>query len=175
MRTSLTLHDRKLLKQEKRFGYAFSILILSFGALFNLIYLLGFKSGPDYLLLFFIDSGIVFLAVLVCSRMNRKVNRDLKENSKEVIRKTVDRKSDEISYEPGSGALHIPILGELFPSLWGQKMKEIRSCYLHQNGNKYEVCKEVYDELQENSDFYVHLASHSETILAVTTRIDSSH
>lgn len=49
MQTKLTENDIKVLKDEKRMGYIFSFIILSFGAFFNLIYFLSQKNSGDYL------------------------------------------------------------------------------------------------------------------------------
>jgi hypothetical protein len=161
----LTDKDRKVLKYERRIGFVFSGLILSFGGLFNLIYLVLNKTVQNYLMVILIDLGIVLLSYFVCNRINLKVNRDLKDNKKELLKKRVNKKIEEKSYEAGSGALYIPVLGDLFPKLWGQKMRETRRYYIFTSDSKYEVEKEVYNDLKKDTDFYVHFAKHSETVL----------
>jgi hypothetical protein len=165
MNRELTDKDRKVLKYERRIGFVFSGLIICFGGLFNLIYFVLNKTGQDYLMVSLIDLGILLLAYFVCSRINLTVNRDLIDNTKELIKKRVDKKIEEKSYEAGSGALYIPILGVLFPKIWGQKMRETRKYYVFTSDTKYEVDKEVYDDLEKDTDFYVHFAEHSETVL----------
>lgn len=165
MDKELTDKDRKVLKYERRIGFVFSGLILSFGGLFNLIYFVLNKIEQNYLMVILIDLGIVLLSYSVCNRINLKVNRDLKDNKKELLKKRVDKKIEEKSYEAGSGALYIPILGDLFPKLWGQKMRETRRYYIFTSDSKYEVEKEVYNDLKKDTDFYVHFAKHSETVL----------
>lgn len=165
MTKELTDKDRKVLKYERRIGFVFSGLVLCFGGLFNLFYFVLNKSEQTYLIIILIDLGIVLLAYLVCNRINLKVNRDLKGNKKELLKKRVDKKIEEKSYEAGSGALYIPILGDLFPKLWGQKMRETRRYYIFTSDSKYEVEKEVYNDLKKDTDFYVHFAKHSETVL----------
>lgn len=46
--------------------------------------------------------------------------------------------------EPGSGAMYIPILGRLFPKLYGQKMRAVDSSYLvTENGERYSISTEL--------------------------------
>ena len=165
MTEKLTDKDRKVLKYERRIGFVFSGLIVCFGGLFNLLYFVLNKTELDYLMVYLIDLGILLLAYFVCNRINLKVNRDLKDNTKELLKKRVDKKIEDKSYEAGSGALFLPILGNLFPKLWGQKMRETRKYYLFTSDTKYEVDKVVYDDLKKDTDFYVHFAKHSETVL----------
>ncbi|PKP19940.1 MAG: hypothetical protein CVU05_10210 [Bacteroidetes bacterium HGW-Bacteroidetes-21] len=165
MTRELTDKDRKVLKYEKRIGYVFSGLIICFGGLFNLLYFVLNETGQNYLMVSLIDLGILLLAYFVCNRINLKVNRDLKDNLKELLKRKVDKTIEEKSYEAGSGALYIPILGDLFPKLWGQKMRETRKYYVFTSDTKYEVDKDVYDELKKGTDFYIHFAKHSETAL----------
>ncbi len=168
MTKELTKKDRKILKYEKRIGFVFSGLIISFGGLFNLLYFVLNKTEQNYLLISLINLGILLLAYFVCNRINLKVNRDLKDNTKELLKKRVDKKIEEKSYEAGSGALYIPILGDLFPKLWGQKMRETPKYYVFTSDAKYEVDKEVYESLKIDTDFYVHFAKHSETVLNIS-------
>ena len=166
MNRELTEKDRKVLKYEKRIGYVFSGLVLSFGGLLNLFYfVLNNKTGQNFLVIGLIDLVVLVLAFLVCNRLNLKVNYDLKDNKKELLKRTVEKKTEEKSYETGSGSLYIPILGDLFPKLWGQKMSESKKYFIFTSDNKYEVAKEVYNDLKKGTDFYIHFAKHSETIL----------
>ena len=121
MTEKLTDKDRKVLKYERRIGFVFSGLIVCFGGLFNLLYFVLNKTELDYLMVYLIDLGILLLAYFVCNRINLKVNRDLKDNTKELLKKRVDKKIEDKSYEAGSGALFLPILGNLFPKLWEKK------------------------------------------------------
>lgn len=165
MTKKLTDKDRKVLKYEKRIGFVFCGLIICFGCLFNLLYFILNKTGQDYLMVSLIDIGILLLAYFVCNRINLKINRDLKINTKEILKKSVVKKIEEKSYEAGSGALYSPILGNLFPKLWEQRMRETRKYYIFTSETKYEVNKEMYNSLLKDTDFYVHFAKHSETVL----------
>lgn len=161
----MTDKDRKVLKYQKRPGFVFSGFVIAFGGLFNLIYFVLNRTEQDYLMVSLIDLGILLLAYFICNRINLKVNKDLKENIKEIQKRKVDKKIEEKSYEAGSGALYIPILGDLFPKLWGQKMKETGRYLIFSGEDKFEVEKGVYNDLRKGSDFCVHFAKYSETVL----------
>lgn len=165
MEKNLTEKDIKILKYEKRIGYVFSGLILCFGGLFNLIYFILTKVNPEYLMLGLINFGIVLLSLFVCYSINKKVNLDLQKNTKQLIPFNIVEKIEEKSYEAGSGAMFIPILGNLFPKLWGQEMRESMKYFIVSEKRKHEVEKEVYDYCKKGDTIFVHTAVHSETVL----------
>lgn len=61
----------------------------------------------------------------------------------------VERKEYKVDFEAGSGSLHIPILRDLFPNLWGQKMNPIAKWILIVNNTEYSVEKNLYDNVKE--------------------------
>ncbi|MEZ7885454.1 MAG: hypothetical protein QMB39_09355 [Bacteroidales bacterium] len=168
MISKLTEQDIKILKFEKRIGYVFLIITLLIGALLNLTYFLLIKREPNYLLVGLIDLGIVLLAYFVCNRINHKINQDLKENTKELLKRTVQEKKEEFCSEPGSGMLYIPVLGDLFPKLWGQKMNMIKRYFIVANNYKHEVNIDIYSTLEEGADIYIHFANHSGKVLSIS-------
>ena len=165
MKALLTNQDRKVLNYEKRMGYVFSGLVLIAGGFFNLFYFLLIKTEPNYLFVSLIDLGILALAYFICSRVNHKINLDLKGNSKELIKRTVDKKTEEKSHEAGSGMLFIPVLASLSPKLWGPKMNKANRYFIFTSDNKYEVDKGIYNDFKKGDDFFIHFAKHSETVL----------
>ena len=160
----LTKENIKTLKYEKRIGFVFAGLIIAFGALMNLFVII---SNPEknWLLLLLIDLGIVGLSYLVVFSMNRKINRDLREGIKVVKTEKIEIKKSEIDYEVGSGALYIPILGDLFPKLWGHKMKEYSKYILVINGVGHNVEKELFDSVIEGGLIEVHDSKYSDVFL----------
>lgn len=165
MQKKLTEKDIKILKYEKRIGYVFSGLILCFGGLFNLIYFILTKVNPEYLMVGLINLSFVSLSLFVCYSINKKVNLDLQKNTKQLIPFNIVEKIEEKSYEAGSGAMFIPILGNLFPKLWGQEMRESMKYYIVSEKQKHEVEKEVYDYCKKGDIIFVHTAVHSLTVL----------
>lgn len=171
MNRELTAKDIKTLKFGKRIGYVFAALTLCFGALLNLAYFLLIKREPNYLLIGIINVGVIALAYFICNRVNHKINLDLKWNKKELLKRTVLEKQEEFCSEPGSGMLYIPILGDLFPKLWGQKMKMTKRYFIIANEYRYEVAEEVYTNFETGTEFYVHFAKNSGTILDLSKEI----
>ncbi|NCA85456.1 MAG: hypothetical protein EOM83_07770 [Clostridia bacterium] len=165
MKASLTNQDKKVLNYEKRMGYVFSGLVIIAGGFFTLFYFLLIKTEPNYLLVGLIDLGIILSAYFICSRVNRKLNRDLKAGEKEILKRAVEKKTEVKSHEAGSGKLYIPVLASLSPKLWGPKMNEANRYFIVVSDNKYEVDRGLYDDLKKGDDFYIHFARHSETIL----------
>lgn len=53
--------------------------------------------------------------------------------------------------EAGSGSLYVPILGDIFPNLFGQKMKPMDRwfVFVHIENSlyKYEIEKDIYDQI----------------------------
>jgi len=151
-------------------GYVFCGLIICFGAFFNLVYYLLSKSSFDYLVPVVVNPLILILAWYTCYRINLKVNLDLKEGTKELQKRIVQKKIEETSWEAGSGTLFIPILGNLFPKLWGQGMSDTKKYYIFSDDNRYEVEKDVFNSLQKNDDFYLHIARHSDVVLNYSSK-----
>lgn len=151
----LTEEDRKILKYEKRIGYVFSGIIVFCGGMFNLLYFTLNNTLPDYLLIGLINLGILMVAYFVCNRINLKINRDLKDNTKMILKRKVEQKIEEKSYEAGSGTLFI-----------GQEMKETMKYLIITTDNRYEIDKDLYDNIDKDTYFYIHLAKHSEIIVA---------
>ena len=149
----LTEKDIKVLKHEKRIGYVLSGLIVAFGGLFNSIYfILNITHGYNYTMICLIDIGILLLARFVCYRINREFNLDIKSNQKNVLKRIVKRKAAGKKYETASTGLF--------------KMKERdRYLVLSEDRNKYEVDKDFFEKLEKGTEFYVHFAKYSWTIL----------
>lgn len=61
----------------------------------------------------------------------------------------IQRKEYKLDFEAGSGSLYIPILGDLFPNLWGQKMNPVDKWILIIDNTTYTVNKDFYDSVSE--------------------------
>jgi len=61
----------------------------------------------------------------------------------------VKKKEYKVDYEAGSGSLYIPLLGDLFPNLWGQKMNPVDKWILIIDNTEYCVGKDIYDNITE--------------------------
>jgi hypothetical protein len=165
----LSEKDKKAIKFEKRIAYIFSVFVFLFGLLFNLYFILAeLQDSGDLKLLLSIDVGILLICYMIIFFMNRKYNADLKENTKIVKVKQVITKYQETSYEAGSGVLYIPILGNLFPKLWGQKMRPLPTYYFNIDNYRNEIEEELYDMVKDGDLVEMHYAKNSNLLLAIT-------
>ena len=136
---SFTKKEIKEIKYEKRFGYVFSVMILAFGALFILLFSVVQELSIIDMKIIGLIFFIIGLSGLVLYSMNRKLNIDLKTGKRKVEERTVTKKLETVDYEAGSGSLNVPILGSLFPKIWGQKMKKIEKFQIIAGNEKYDV------------------------------------
>lgn len=67
----------------------------------------------------------------------------------------------ETSYEAGSGMLYIPILADIFPKLFNQKMREFEKYKIYTEKYNYEVKKEDYLSLKVGDTFDENLSIYS--------------
>jgi len=161
----LSKNDIKKLKYERRIGYVFMVLTYTFGGLFNLSCYVMEKINLSLVVLTFINFGMILLGILVAILINRDVNKDLKSNNKAVSVKTVIGKYTEKSYEAGSGNLYIPILGDMFPKLWRQKMRETTKYFIVTETYKHEVEKHEHELFEVGETILVHYGKSSGIVL----------
>ncbi|MFK5854783.1 MAG: hypothetical protein QM503_01545 [Bacteroidota bacterium] len=68
------------------------------------------------------------------------------------MEKVISKKIEE-SFEAGSGMLHIPILGSLFPKLFGQKMKPSYKYLIFTGKYRYVVEEKDYSNIHVGDSF----------------------
>jgi hypothetical protein len=166
------LNDQDIakLKYEKRIGYVFASIVIFAGVLLT-FFAIVLSEKVDWNALIIIDVLMLFLSFLIQYFMNRKINLDLRENEKIIKIETVQLLESEPTYEAGSGNLYIPGLGDLFPKLWGQKMrKSIRKSVIF-NNTRYDIDPEIFNQLKVGDSIEFHLGKYSETILAILPHI----
>ncbi|MFO7864994.1 MAG: hypothetical protein R6U85_13430 [Salinivirgaceae bacterium] len=160
--------DRKAIRYEKRMGYIFAILILTAGAFINLIL---FLLHPEQLkMLIFIDVTIVSLSVFVLIMVNRKHNKDLKNGEKVLKEAALQAKKQETSYEAGSGMLYIPILGNILPRLWGQKMRPSQKYFFKVEGERHEVDEQTFKSTNVGDLVMLHFTLNSDNFLGISMK-----
>jgi len=162
----LTESDIKVMKGEKRIAYVFSGIVMAFGLLFNVVYMIMVKDR-DLLTLLSADAAIILLSFLIPNRMNKKINKDIREETIQLRKAEVLGKENVTSYEAGSGTLHIPVLGNLFPKLWSQKMRETSKFYLIIERYRYEVGQELYEKVNEKEFVKMYFSQHSDILLRI--------
>lgn len=134
---------------------AFSIGIIFFAWLVTTILM------PKYILwstilLILIGFAIIFIYL----RATRKLRIDIKMNSVEMKPIEYSEVFNRVDYVAGSAALYTPILGRLFPKLWGPKMTEVNNAYARGiDGTTYKIIPEADkgDKLYELGGYHSHV------------------
>jgi len=157
----LTKQDIKILKHEKRLGFVFAGAILTFGLIFNIIFI----ATPNYekdrlLLLLFIDLPIIVLSYLTAFLMNRNINKDLRERIKIITTGKIERREHQIDYEPGSA----------MPAPGMREMKAYSKYILILKGIEYDVEKELFEDVKEGDTVEIHNSKYSDILLGVKKR-----
>lgn len=159
----------------KRFGIVFPILIISFALLLYVFPSLYELESINWIEFTLINMGILSFCVLLYFLINGKYIKDLNLGTKKIIIETVQEKQDKTSYEAGSGALHIPILGNLFPKIWSQEMKPKYVLYLIINNTRYEVRKDVFNQTKKGDLVEIHYSQFSNTRLDIKKKTSHLH
>ena len=159
---SFTPEEIKEIKRSKRFGYIFAAAIFTFGGIITLYYQI--TNNLEYSDIKVVITALMFVGsgLLVLYLLNRKHNKDLASG-----KKLIEKKDAIIAYEPGSGSLHSPILGYLFPNIWGQKMKEYKKFRLTINGLKYDIEEKLFNTLNEGDEIELIWSFYGETFLGI--------
>jgi hypothetical protein len=162
----LTSEDVTALRYERRFGYLFPVLLLALAVLLNAFNFI-VKAVPDVRVVIFVNVAVLLLCLLIHYKINHKLNLDLREGIKVGKKAKVQDKECNISYEAGSGAMHIPVLGNIFPKLWGQEMRDSSCFYLILNSTRYEVSRELFEEVNVGDEVRIYYAQHSNSRLGI--------
>lgn len=109
-----------------------------------------------------IGLSLVFLAlwaVIICVWATAKVRADLKSADTTTLSiRPAKVVLNESVPEAGSGMLYIPLLADVFPKLYGQRMKTNTVSYvITETGEKYFIP----DTAQQDSRFVLHFAKRS--------------
>ena len=163
----MTAVELKLLRSELSFGSGVFMLIASFISFAALILLLINSISIPICALLLAGGGLLGWAI--SKNINKKINLDLKNQEIKNLKLKVIRKETISDVEPGSGKLYIPILGDLFPKLWGQKMKQINRTVIHtSDGVRFEIGSELADTIQNETWIECRYAKESDLFLGVT-------
>lgn len=155
-----------IIRKEKRMGYIFAAIILMLGLLLNLVIILSF-SEENRNILIIVEPLIILISYFICRLVNSDLNKDLRAGVKTIITETVQKKEARYVGEAGSGVLYIPILGDLFPKLWGLGMRMTSVFKLVIGSVRYTVEEETYANVEEGSAVKMHFAPNSKILLKV--------
>lgn len=98
--------------------------------------------------------------------LTRQIRLDVREDGLELVEVSQPYTMGEYTdYEAGSAALFVPILGNLFPRLWGAKMREVAGQSLKlSNGKTYKLID------QSGTKPFILRMRHSNIILGAVLR-----
>ncbi len=162
MRLQLNESDKQFINYQMRAGKMIAVLFFVFGGFYNIFYFAipSFQISDIYILT--VDVVIVLLSIIIWNRINRKFRLDLEEDTKVVKKGKVQKKESYTSYETGSGSLHIPILGDLFPKLFSMKMRPKGRYYLIINNTRMRMSEEVYKSAKEGEELDLYYTAVSD-------------
>lgn len=131
---------------------------------------LGFAAGYWWqaslvLVLSAVALGLL-LSLWAYRALTRQIRLDLREDGLELVEVSQPYTMGEYTdYEAGSAALFVPILGNLFPRLWGAKMREVAGQSLKlSNGKTYKLID------QSGTKPFILRMRHSNIILGAVLR-----
>lgn len=168
----MTREEIKRIREEKRIGYTFSFLIVLFGGLFNLYYYFSVLIELGILFLLCLDFCIIGLSLWVSYLFNHLLDKDIKFKKKIVKYCAVNSKKARVDYEAGSGAMFIPILGHLFPKLWGQKMRKVMKYEIEIDGKMYGVDECNFGKINKGDIVNLYFSEYSDLFLGVGNQSD---
>lgn len=164
---SLVEKDILEIKEMTKIGYVIPIIVLFLATIISAYLFIKEPKSVDLNFLIFIDAFVLLSCILISYQMNRKHYKDLKSGLKKIITAKVTDKQDRSSHEAGGGNLYIPILGDLFPKLWGQKPKKIYWVYFIINQTRYQVNKELFDTIKPGEQVEMHYTLYGNTLLSI--------
>ncbi|MDH6308625.1 hypothetical protein M2451_000936 [Dysgonomonas sp. PFB1-18] len=165
----LSSQDIVKIKEEKKVGYVFPFLILGAGLLFDVVYY--FMSAELNLFIVALNSGIVALCLLIEYLINRNYNKDIESGVKQIEQGKIQDKERSRSYESGSGNLYIPIIGDIFPRLWGSHPKSSLIYYLTINNIRYQADEDVYNKVDVGDEIEMYFTTSSHILLGFGEKV----
>ena len=145
----LSQKDIKTIRSEKRMGYVFASLVFTTGAFVSMVLALLMPGALVPVVITILAT--LALSILVMFVINRKHNLDIRNGYKQLKQAILFEKEKTVSYEAGSGMLYIPILADIVPKWWGQKMRPSDKFYFIVEGEQYEVDEDIYNKVEPQS------------------------
>lgn len=156
-----------IVKRQMTVGKSLALIFLLLGILFNVYYVIVYTMENKYVWLFFIDIVILLFSIGILYGINKKLYRDIKEKEMVTKEEVVCKKEEKKDYEAGSGAMYIPVLGDLFPKLWGQKMNEVLKYKIELQKGFVMIDEDVYDLLHTGDRIRLFYAKNSKLFLGI--------
>lgn len=150
----MNVNELKILKELMAPGIVFGFLASIFLTGTILLMSLVNKLTNNYIVVLGVIASLI-LGLLIFLNFTRKIRKDLKNKEKETVLKKVISAKVKDDYEPGSGMLYIPILGWLFPKLWGQKMKPIHRYKVQLADETIEISEQEFNLIKDKKQIKV--------------------
>ncbi len=163
----MTLNNTDILRIKKEMspGNLVSVGIMLAIFIFDLVQVL--TGSMDWKTLLIINIAGFILAFAINIIFNSKYRKDLKSSEKIYRIGIISDKRENTDYEAGSGTMYIPVLGDLFPKLWGQEMRKQNLHFLKINGELLPVDKKLFDSVAINQQVKIYYSKFSETVLGI--------
>ncbi len=140
--------------------------IILVGIVFLVCYLAEGSLGANINLFYAISAIIVTLSLLQYAISTSKLRKDLRAMDSISREVTVTELRPIENVEAGSGMLYIPILGNLFPKLWGQNMNSSSRLRLSTNEGEY-FDIDSNSEVNVGDKLILVIAKRSNTLLEI--------
>ncbi|MDY6799704.1 MAG: hypothetical protein SVU94_00610 [Bacteroidota bacterium] len=160
MKRKLTPQDRKKLKASARVGFIISFL---FFLLSLAPWIVAIIKNDEGNLKYLTPVGIL-ISVIILWLVNRKFWSDLRTGKKDVLIKTIDKKTAQKDYEAGSSA-GFSTNGK--KSAFYKEMNAFTNYAIIVENVKYRVNKELWDKVNEKDEVEFHFAPNSKELLAI--------
>ena len=162
---TLQKEDIANIKKEMIIGNLISIVIVFGVLIFDFAQVFQKSFSVENILL--INAFGLLIAIFSNYLLNFKYRKDLEINEKYFVSGNVNDKISQTEYEAGSGSLYIPILGNLFPKIWGQQMKKEQIKFLKVDNELVAVKNSVYESVDINTTVKIYYSKISNTFLGI--------
>ncbi|MBB5334314.1 hypothetical protein [Chryseobacterium koreense] len=162
---TLQKEDIANIKKEMIIGNLISIVIVFGVLIFDFAQVYQKSFSVENILL--INGFGLLIAIFSNYLLNSKYRKDLEINEKYFVTGNVNDKISQTEYEAGSGSLYIPILGNLFPKIWGQQMKKEQIKFLKVDNELVAVKNSVYESVDINTTVKIYYSKISNTFLGI--------
>ncbi|HSH53313.1 MAG TPA: hypothetical protein VK982_16420 [Bacteroidales bacterium] len=163
MKRKLTIQDRKKLKASTRVGFIISFLFFFLSLAPWIVAIIKNDEGN---LKYLTPVGIL-MSVIILWIANRKFWSDLRTGEKDVLIKTIDKKTAQKDYEAGSSA-GFSTNGK--KSAFYKEMNSFTNYAIIVENVKYRVEKELWERVEEKDKIEFHFAPKSRELLTINKR-----
>lgn len=158
--------DFNTLKMAAKPGKVFAVIVLAFTALW-ILYLSVTSQYTSSLELVGFSLFGVCVAYGIAYIMNRSIYKDIKSKDFYLEKGVVEEKQVRKEGVAGSGVLYIPILGKLFPKLYGQKMCIENQYYVVINNTIHHVPFSIFSQIHEREEVNLVFSKCSKVLLDI--------